>query len=138
MGVKNDNIMYAGPTRIYRADSITAFITSYSFPHTIISGQKMIRFIDPVYRCPTHGRFYYILFYPHIIILIETKNDNFIYQSYTHNRDCVSNRSWFAYARSGARGSLLVARCSFGCSPSFGARGYLRMFTCVSLQWVMS
>ena len=60
-----------------------------------------------------------------------------MYQSYTRNRDCVSNRSWFAYARSGARGSLLVARCSFECSPSFGARGYWRMFTCVSLQWVM-
>ena len=41
----------------------------------------------------THDRFYYILFYPHIIILIKTKNDNFMYQSYTHNRDCVSNRS---------------------------------------------
>ena len=33
----------------------------------------MIRFIDPVYRHPTHGRFYYILFYPHIIISIKTK-----------------------------------------------------------------
>ena len=78
---KYDNIRYAGTARMYRADSITAFITSYSFPHIIILGGKtMIRFIDPVYRHPTHGRFYYILFYPHKIILIETKNDNFMYQ----------------------------------------------------------
>ena len=60
-----------------------------------------------------------------------------MYQAYTHDRDGVSNHSWFAYARSEARGSLLVARCSFGCSPSFGARGYRRMFTYVSIQWVM-
>ena len=99
----------------------------------------MIRFIDPVYRHPTHGRYYYILFYTHTIILIKTqKNDNFVYQSYTHDRDRVSNRPWFAYARSEARGSLLVTRYSFGCSPSFGTRGYRRMFTHVSIQWVMT
>ena len=60
-----------------------------------------------------------------------------MYQAYTHDRDGVSNHSWFAYARSEARGSLLVARCSLGCSHSFGARGDQRMSTRVSLQWVM-
>ena len=92
----------------------------------------------PVYRHPTHDRFYYILFDSHIIILWgEQKNDNFMHQSYTHNSACVSDHSWFVYAHSVARGSLLVARCSFECSPVFSARGYRWMPTSVSLQWVI-
>ena len=42
-------------------------------PHNYFEGIKNIRFKYPVYRHPTHDRFYYMLFAPPIIILVATK-----------------------------------------------------------------
>ena len=58
--------------------------------------------------------------------------------TYHQSRRYVSRmNSVGLYAHSVARGSLLVARCSFECSPVFSARGYRWMPTSVSLQWVI-